>query len=85
LGTDGLLAVPGDVESLAQKLSEALFPPTGSNQRLIETGDRLRRRAIQKFEWREAGHEIVNVYQTLLEKSGAKKSSYSATKPTTAP
>jgi glycosyltransferase involved in cell wall biosynthesis len=77
LGADGAFAVPGDVESLAQKLIECLFPADGDRQRVIETGQRLRRRAIQNFEWREAGHEIVDAYQRLLERPKKGNAPYS--------
>ncbi len=78
LGADGAFAVPGDVGSLADRLTECLFPPEGNTHLIREAGNRLRRRAIQKFEWREAGYDIVDVYRRLLEKADGGKAPYSA-------
>ncbi|GIV79985.1 MAG: glycosyl transferase family 1 [Litorilinea sp.] len=67
LGADGLLAKRGDVESLAEQLSAALFPPPGQADRYRACGQRLRRRVIQHFDWEQAGREIVAIYRQLRE------------------
>jgi glycosyltransferase involved in cell wall biosynthesis len=59
LGMHGLYAVRGDVQSLAEKLTTALFSP--------ELGPPLRQRAIQSFDWLKAGQQMVDVYHRLLE------------------
>lgn len=59
LGAHGLYAVRGDVQSLADKLTAALFSP--------ELGPPLRQRAIQSFDWLKAGQQMVEVYRRLLE------------------
>lgn len=66
LGGDGLLAVPGDSASLAEKLSAALFPPAEAPTTYVEVGRRLRQRAIRHFDWRNAGHVVVDTYASLL-------------------
>ncbi len=66
LGLDGLLAVRGDVDSLAQQLTSALFPPVEIPYASSEIGLRLRRRALQHFGWDQAGQTIVATYQELL-------------------
>lgn len=65
LGLDGLLAVRGDVDSLAQQLIAALFPPAAGAQAGRELGMRLRRRALQHFGWDQAGQTIVEAYRGL--------------------
>ncbi len=65
LGQDGLLAARGDVESLAAKLVEALFPSPDHAVRIRYMGERLRRRAIQYYNWDQAGHMILAAYATL--------------------
>lgn len=67
LGPDGLLAVRGDVDSLAQELIAALFPPANAPLTPHEIGLRLRRRALQHFGWDQAGHYIVDAYKGLLD------------------
>jgi glycosyltransferase involved in cell wall biosynthesis len=68
LGRDGLLAVRGDVESLAQQLTNSLFPPAGSSQAMSEVGQRLRQRAMQQYDWQHAGALIVETYRELLDR-----------------
>jgi glycosyltransferase involved in cell wall biosynthesis len=63
LGIHGLLAQPGDVQSLADKLSLALFAPE-IDQGL---GQRLRQRAVQHYTWEKAGQHIVEAYQQVLQ------------------
>lgn len=67
LGTDGHLAIRGDVESLADKLMTSLYPaPT--DQWNLEMGSRLRQRVMRLFAWDQAGQMIVNTYQELIER-----------------
>jgi glycosyltransferase involved in cell wall biosynthesis len=63
LGLDGLLAVRGDVESLAAKLRAALAFEGHAAQ---EMGQRLRQRALQQFAWDQAGQLIVATYRALI-------------------
>ena len=69
LGHDGLLATPGSVDELACNLRACLFPPElmSNNYRLM--GQRLRQRAIQHFSWIAAGHQIVEAYREVLERT----------------
>lgn len=62
LGLHGLLAAIGDVDSLTEKLSEALTNP----DRAAAAGLQLRDRAQRHFEWRSVGHKIVEAYDELL-------------------
>lgn len=66
LGSDGHLAIRGDVESLADKLTTSLFP-AATDKWSLEMGKRLRQRAIQVFAWEQAGQMIVNTYRELIE------------------
>ena len=70
LGAHGLFAVQGDADSLADKLSTALFPPAGEPLAAHDQGNRLRQRAIKHFDWRSAGHTIVETYRTLIQTRG---------------
>jgi glycosyltransferase involved in cell wall biosynthesis len=72
LGSDGHLAVRGDVDSLADKILVSLFPkPT--DVWTIEMGKRLRHRALQLFAWEQAGQMIVNTYRELIERRASPK------------
>ena len=66
LGSDGHLAVRGDVDSLAAKIMTSLFP-AASDSWSREMGQRLRQRAIQLFAWDQAGQMIVSTYRELIE------------------
>jgi len=72
LGIHGLFAKSGDVESLAQKLSSALFSKDVRPESAITPtadyglGRGLRQRALQHFEWSHAGHRIVETYRRLV-------------------
>jgi glycosyltransferase involved in cell wall biosynthesis len=66
LGREGFLATRGDVESLAQHLTAALFPLPGARLTPHEVGQRLRQRAVQHFDWQQAGQVIVATYRSLL-------------------
>jgi glycosyltransferase involved in cell wall biosynthesis len=65
LGSDGIFASSGDVESLAGNLYNALFPAAESEDRLLQMGQRLRRRAVQNFGVDLLGHQLANVYLQL--------------------
>ncbi len=67
LGPHGLFAKRGDVESLAAKLIEGLF----ADELGQPLGSRLRQRAIQHFEWQQAGQYMVETYQRLLGQTNA--------------
>lgn len=62
LGSYGLYAVRGDVQSLAQMLLRAL----NGGAPMIKSGVQLRQRAIQLFNWQNAGLQIVSIYRKLL-------------------
>jgi glycosyltransferase involved in cell wall biosynthesis len=66
LGLHGLLAILGDVDSLAYHLRTCLFPPEGSAHLGQSMGLRLRQRAIQNYSWESAGHQIVETYRQLM-------------------
>jgi glycosyltransferase involved in cell wall biosynthesis len=66
LGADGLLARPGDAESLAACLAQCLFPSAGASDPIVSMGARLRQRAVQYFSWEAAGRQIVETYRELL-------------------
>lgn len=60
LGEDGLFAVRGDADSLAQKLEEALFAPSAAAR-----GERLRQRAETCFDLYHTGRAIEDAYGRL--------------------
>lgn len=79
LGRDGLLAARGDAQSLAQQLVACLFPErsadtspsnTTASRPMAELGLRLRQRAMQQFDWLQAGQMIVETYRMLLDAKG---------------
>lgn len=63
LGSDGLYAARGDVASLAANLC-ILLQDDECRQSI---GQRLRRRAVEQFEWSAAGVQIVEAYHSLLQ------------------
>lgn len=65
LGPYGLFAKRGDVASLAEELAAALFPPSDRADGMRERALRLRQRAISQYNWRAAGHTIVEAYRSL--------------------
>lgn len=67
LGAHGLFAERGDSASLADILSAALFPHPNRGHDMAEQGLRLRERAVDHFDWRTAGHAIVDAYRSLFE------------------
>jgi glycosyltransferase involved in cell wall biosynthesis len=70
LGSDGHLAIRGDVESLADKIVASLYP-AATDKWNLEMGKRLRQRVIQLFDWNQAGQMIASTYRELIE--GRKK------------
>ncbi len=58
LGYHGLFARRGDVESLAAMIETGLF----DQEAMADVGQRLRQRAIRKFEWSGAAQTIVDAY-----------------------
>jgi glycosyltransferase involved in cell wall biosynthesis len=66
LGSDGILAIPGSVDSLADCLRDCLFPPAEMQSLYRRVGQRLRHRAIQRFSWAPVGRQIVDAYRCLL-------------------
>jgi len=69
LGSDGHLAIRGDIESLAEKIIRALYP-AATDKWSVEMGKRLRQRAMHLFAWDQAGQMIVNTYRELIARSG---------------
>ncbi|HEX9117511.1 MAG TPA: glycosyltransferase family 4 protein [Anaerolineae bacterium] len=63
LGSDGLLATRGDVDSLAANLLKCLFPPENDPELFVRLGARLRARAGQEFGWEKAGQKIIAAYR----------------------
>ena len=66
LGSEGALAVRGDVESLAANLLAHVHLATTAPDQLRRAGQRLRQRAVQAFSWDNAGRSIVQAYQDVL-------------------
>lgn len=66
LGSEGVLAARGDVESLASKLLDCLSLAETAPEILRSMGQRLRQRAVQHFGWERAGRQIIAAYQELL-------------------
>jgi glycosyltransferase involved in cell wall biosynthesis len=66
LGSEGLLAVRGDVEDLARNLLGSLSLAETDPETFRSMGQRLRQRAVQHFSWDRAGKQIVTAYQQLL-------------------
>jgi glycosyltransferase involved in cell wall biosynthesis len=66
LGSEGTLAVRGDVESLAANLLAHVLLATTAPDQLWSVGQRLRQRAVQAFSWDKAGRLIVQAYQNVL-------------------
>jgi glycosyltransferase involved in cell wall biosynthesis len=66
LGSDGILATRGDVDSLAEKLLDCLFPPASDPQKYSHLGLRLRQRATVNYGWAKEGRRILRIYRQLL-------------------
>ncbi len=63
LGEQGVFAQRGDVDSLAQCLSDLVAGP----ERRRSLGAALRERAVERFSWRAAGLTILGLYADLLD------------------
>jgi glycosyltransferase involved in cell wall biosynthesis len=81
LGHDGLFAVRGDVDSLAQQLTAALFPAATHTPTPRVLGLRLRQRALQHFGWDQAGQTIVDTYRGLPDRQAGRSVSASMPAP----
>lgn len=77
LGPNGLFAVRGDVDSLAERLEQALDAPDGGRS----LGARLRQRAVQHYSWGAAGQTIEAAYAEVL----GKRARLAAAQPSAAP
>jgi len=64
LGPAGRFAERGNVDSLLEHLLDLLDHPAEAQA----AGERLRRRAIEQFEWQRAGLQIVDAYRFLVER-----------------
>lgn len=69
LGIHGFLASCGDVSSLAEKLMLCLNPTSPDLNMPRRIGQFLRQRAIQKFDWAQMGHQLVDTYDRITDKS----------------
>ena len=67
LGEDGVLAAVGDANDLARALDAVLAVDADASAFYRQQGWRLRQRAIDRFSWEAAGHQIVDVYRRLIQ------------------
>lgn len=65
LGSAGILAERGNVESLYASLNQLLEDPSLART----SGERLRQRAVEQFEWHRAAAQIVAAYQALVDRN----------------
>lgn len=68
-GEDGLLARPGDVRDLAEKIQMLLDDP----QRRREMGERGRAKVEEKYAWPRIIPRLVQVYEEVLADAGANR------------
>lgn len=71
LGLDGVFARRGDVENLAERISNCLFSQRETTEFAKRSGDILRRRVLRSFRWKIAGQQAMDVYIKLTKKSKA--------------
>lgn len=71
LGTEGVLARRGDVESLGEELSRCLYPE-GVRFSISEMQRQLRQRATKLFSWDLSGRQIEVNYEQLADKTGVR-------------
>lgn len=62
LGELGSYARTGDPHDLAAKLEGLLY---GESSAIEELSQALRRRAVERFSWREAGRRLLGIYESL--------------------
>jgi glycosyltransferase involved in cell wall biosynthesis len=62
LGDMGVYARTGDPHDLADKLETLLYV---DGEAAEELGHQLRRRAVEKFSWHEAGLRLLSIYESL--------------------
>lgn len=71
LGLNGIYAKCGDVEDLAEKLENCLYPENAAIQltqsNIEATGLNLRQRAKSRFDWHKAGQQIEEIYTQLTD------------------
>jgi glycosyltransferase involved in cell wall biosynthesis len=72
LGLEGFFAQRGDIESLAEKLLQALSLVSEQEESARYLGERLRKRAMSLFDWEMAGRQIVDTYSALVEQGQIK-------------
>ncbi|MEZ4710404.1 MAG: glycosyltransferase family 4 protein [Caldilineaceae bacterium] len=65
LGINGFFAERGNLESLTEQLGQALNMLEGAPEQYARIGQMLRRRAIEHFEWLQAGRQIEGSYAWL--------------------
>ncbi|MEZ4657207.1 MAG: glycosyltransferase family 4 protein [Caldilineaceae bacterium] len=65
LGINGFFAERGDLDSLTAQLVQALNMLDGAAEQYTRIGQTLRRRAIEHFEWLQAGRQIESSYAWL--------------------
>ena len=65
LGASGVFAELRSADSLAEKLQLLLNDP----ERRRTLGQSLRQRAIERYEWRQAAHAIVQAYTQIVSPS----------------
>ena len=58
MGDDGCYAAPGDARGLSDRIVELLDDPDGARA----LGQRLRARAVERYDWLHAGEVLLDVY-----------------------
>jgi glycosyltransferase involved in cell wall biosynthesis len=57
----GLCAPPGSIEGLAENILALLRDPAEGRRR----GGQLRQRAVKRYDWKQSGQQIVEIYQRV--------------------
>lgn len=65
LGFDGVFAAAGDVQDLAERLEQVLFP-FATDHPACNAGARLRARALARYRWDTAAEQMTQVYGRLV-------------------
>ena len=68
-GNDGLLASPGDVYDLADKMRQLL----GDSRRRRGMGGRGRRKVEERYAWPRIGERLLQVYEQVLSRSSGQR------------